>query len=100
MFLDWPDYDSSSESEVEPILAEDGSVLTPERKSHKVRDLSSPAASPSSPGSPGSPGNDSTAQRIMHLLTELGSPHVVGPAHYEYRHVIQCTNCKGQLLIV
>ncbi len=43
---------------------------------------------------------DNTAQRIMHLLTELGSSNLVEAPSFAERNFLHCTNCTGRLLNV
>ena len=43
---------------------------------------------------------DNTAQRIMHLLTELGSSNLVHSPSFAERNFLHCPNCTGRLLNV
>jgi hypothetical protein len=98
---DWPDYNSSGDesdaSEVEKIVAAED--RTDSQASTSTPQKSPPKEAPAvPPPSWNIPEDDHTAQRIMNLLTEMGSSNLV--LNYDDTHFLHCINCTGRILHV
>jgi len=114
---DWPDYegesDSESGSETEVIVA-DGSS-SPLQQS----DLGGPVVPPSSTSSttpshweqeanaqPVHPSHipaavsSQTAQKIMHLLDEIGTSNLVDRLPHDSTRFLHCVHCSGRLIML
>ena len=89
---------------MEAIVGEDGETQTTPKvkvKTAKMPDETTESINTSLQSALSSPESDSTAQKIMHLLTELGSPHALDRSSTNnYWNVIHCTNCLGNLIVV
>ena len=100
---DWPDYTSSDSdaSEVEAIVggAEVAASPTTPTEIHSKDGLAQPA-SPTSTDKWNIPQEDHTAQRIMHLLTEIGNSNLVDPNTFSEINFIHCNRCTGRILSV
>ena len=101
-FSDWPDYssDDSDTSEVEPILGGASDTSSHDSPaagvSHDEGRSPSHSAAVSATTSP----SDFTAQRILHLFTELGTSNVLetSTSVYMEHSFIHCSQCTGRLL--
>ena len=114
MISDWPDYTSSSgdsdTSEVERIVA--GQEVASPHRDHANQDHANPEAhtaeaqdtdvamDTSHPAQWNIPEEDHTAQRIMSLLTEIGTSNLVERTLQEDRHFLHCIHCTGRILHV
>lgn len=107
-YLDWPDYSSSGSQSDEdhiPGTTTDQSfsgVSTSDQlptidTEGKANETSSQAQSTSE--SP-IPTEDLTAQRIMHLLNEIGTSNLVERMMYDERHFLHCNRCLGRLIML
>ena len=118
MYADWPDYegesDSETGSETEVIVAGDSSLANQSdlggvvfQPSH-LSNLSSqwehePSAQPlySFPSSNIPTATDSqTAQKIMHLLDEIGTSNLVDRPPHDGARFLHCVHCSGRLIIL
>ena len=101
-FSDWPDYTStdSDDSEVEHIIGgahqyegttDAHSVPAPPQTHDKINHEPHWNAT--------GPASDPTAQKIMHLLSEIGSAvHMDFSDGYGGREVLNCSHCSGQVI--
>ena len=46
------------------------------------------------------PAEDETAQRIMHLLSEIGNSNMVEKMAFSDRNFVNCAHCTGKLMLV
>jgi hypothetical protein len=117
---DWPDYSSSGSQSDEERISEGaadqppssitngvpaGDQLPPNDKEGRANETSS--SSPSQPhgGTSSDPslipsGENATAQRIMHLLNEIGTSNLVERLMYDERHFLHCNRCLGRLIML
>ena len=102
-FADWPDYTSESDSEaseVEAIVADSSApptstTFSPAAQSTPHRPQPhDPSQSPLA----AVPETDHTAQRIMHLLTEIGHSNLVDRSMVSEGGYVNCNHCRGKLL--
>ena len=103
---EWPDLtqSDSDDSAVEAIVGNRTIGDDSETVSVATADESKSSSSPPPPAThldnklniP----EDNTAQRIMHLLTELGSSNLVHSPSFAERNFLHCPNCTGRLLNV
>lgn len=113
--IDWPDYssESSDDSQVEPIVGGSTSdISTPPHSSRHSNKLSANPLTSSTPApnrdisqgstlqSPDIPNEDHTAQKIMHLLSELGSSNVLDRTSFIEKSYVNCSHCSGRLQTV
>jgi len=113
---EWPDYDGESDSdagsETEVIVADaSGAVnqsdagflsIQPSHPSN-VSSSSSPhreldASAASSPFN--IPADSHTAQKIMHLLDEIGTSNLVDRPPHDATRFLHCVNCSGRLILL
>lgn len=102
---DWPDY-SSSDEEHHGDNAVDQPPGGAPVNAHALADEGqrptgdAPSTLPSSTSGPQGPIEDATAQRIMHLLNEIGTSNLVERLTYDERHFLHCNRCLGRLIMV
>jgi len=118
---DWPDYEAESDSETgsetEVIVAGGSSgpsnqsdlgglVVQPSNPSSAVSshwELESSALLPqsSSPYNiPSAAADSQTAQKIMHLLDEIGTSNLVDRPPHDSTRFLHCVHCSGRLVIL
>jgi len=104
--VDWPNYDAESDSETSsetevivtggsgPLNQSDlgGLVVEPSSQWHTH---SSPSTIPATTTSISS---SQTAQKIMHLLDEIGTSNLVDRPPYYGTHFIHCLHCSGRII--
>ena len=103
-FSEWPDLteSDSDDSAVEAIVGN----TTPGGDGETITRVDQSKSSPPQPPPATHLDNklnipeDNTAQRIMHLLTELGSSNLVNSPSFAERNFLHCPNCTGRILNV
>lgn len=101
--LDWPDYtSSSSESDVDQIITGSGDQPdTSVHSSHSGDHSSSVVPRHKKSPKPAIPTTeDLTAQKIMYLLSEIGTSNLVDRMPPDDRHFLHCDRCTGRLMVV
>lgn len=120
IYADWPDYEAESESdtgsETEVIVAGDSASSSPlnlggladQPPSHSPGELSShwnlesqlplPHSSIPSYNIPAGTSSE-TAQKIMHLLDEIGTSNLVDRHPHDVRF-LHCVHCSGRLIVL
>jgi len=114
MHADWPDYegdsDSETSSETEVIVAGGGSISSssvPLNQSeglviHPSNETALQAATQPLVSSPVSNipavAGSHTAQKIMHLLDEIGTSNLVDRPPPYGTHFIHCVHCSGRIV--
>lgn len=104
---DWPDYSSSDDEhhgdsaiDQSPDGAPAGAHPQADAAQRPAGDASSALPGTSSSGGSQAAADDATAQRIMHLLNEIGTSNLVERLSYDERHFLHCNRCLGRLIMV
>ncbi len=105
LFSEWPDLteSDSDDSAVEAIVGDNQSTSQGSGAQSKANPAPSTPPPPPYPATSSSSTqsnipDENTAQRIMHLLTELGSSNLVQSPSFAERNFLHCPNCTGRLL--
>lgn len=105
--LDWPDYSSSgSQSDEEHIPEATDQSINGVSAGDQLQTIDTEAkanetsSQPQSTSEPLIPTEDLTAQRIMHLLNEIGTSNLVERLMYDEKHFLHCNRCLGRLIML
>jgi hypothetical protein len=101
IFPDWPDYTSDSDADSD-ISEVDAIVTTRADVAQDAMEMEQAISNDEDSGQQqwDIPVEDNTAQKIMHLLSEIGHSNIVEKVPFSERNFLPCACCTGKLQIV